>query len=680
MNTRSEITIANIAPGRELPSSPYRYDVQGLRAVAVALVVLYHFEVPYFSGGFIGVDVFFVISGFVITRALLSELQHTGRIALLPFWARRARRLMPASVVTLVLSVAIGALLLPRLYLESLLRDAVAVALYVPNVLFAQDELDYLADASPSILQHYWSLGVEEQFYIIWPLLLGIAFVLTGSSRKRAFVILCVITAVSLAASIALTYRVQPWAFFSMPTRVWEFGAGGLVAFYAPSLVKKASLAKVGISWVALIALIGSAVLLTESLAFPGFAAILPVVATAVLILLSDSRSRFSPARILSTRVMLFVGAISYSLYLVHWPIIVLAEQRGGTNRTINGLETAALIALAVALAWLLYTFVERRFIVRRGEDSRPKRTIFVSICAAVVLAFAAFSLQSSVAASEIDSGRVAAAAAAESRPIFAEYVPSDLHPSLRDATLDVPSIYADGCHLDFLAADARPCYFGDSGADASVALFGDSHAAQWFPALKRLADSGEIYLRVDTKSSCPSADIEQLRNGVPYAECDVWRDDVVAEMQASPPDVVLLSNYGDYYATGSADPANWADGIARTIDALGGSSELVVVADTPHFTFQPPLCLSAHVNDAQACSAQREVAINSAVAEVEADIASRSNIDYLDFTSQLCSEAECGAIIGSTLVYRDAHHLTATKAETFSGALMAAISASAGD
>src|SRR5690625_3280952 len=211
--------------------SSFRPDVQGLRAIAVRLVVLYHAGLQTLSGGFVGVDVFFVISGFLITTHLLESLQTHGRIPFASFYAKRARRILPASLLVAGLTVVAAWLWMPPLLMTQVFEGAVATALYVPNILFAVEGTEYLAETSPSVFQHYWSLGIEEQFYLFWPAILAAGFWLARRSERRLLYGVAALTLVSFIACVVWMDISQSWTFFSLPTRAWELGVGGLLAF-----------------------------------------------------------------------------------------------------------------------------------------------------------------------------------------------------------------------------------------------------------------------------------------------------------------------------------------------------------------------------------------------------------------------------------------------------------------
>lgn len=311
-------------------------------------------------------------------------------------------------------------------------------------------------------------------------------------------------------------------------------------------------------------------------------------------------------------------------------------------------------------VAYILYVFVENP--ARNAEfwaDARPRRSLVTGIVASVaVVALSAGSLALTTN-TPLSTSQAAASVGAGQMPVGTAYVPSNLTPSLQDADTDNPAIYDNGCHRDFESTDASGCQIGADASAPVVALFGDSHAAQWYPALEGLAEAGEIRLEVDTKSSCPSVSVNLFRDGSPYTECAEWRTGVIERLAAEPPTLVLLSNYGraDLHVSDSQYASAWGDGLQETIDALS-SSEVAVLSDTPDMGSTPAICLSANLDDAAACARPVTEAINQEVRAVEQAV---SGATYLDFTGYFCDEQTCPAVIGSTLVYRDAIHMTAT-------------------
>jgi peptidoglycan/LPS O-acetylase OafA/YrhL len=647
----------------EFERQRFRTDIQGLRAIAVGLVVLYHAGLPGLGGGYIGVDVFFVISGFLITNHLLADLFRSGKIGFASFYAKRARRILPASLLVVVLTASASLLWIAPLQLKAVFQDAAATALYVPNMLFAVQNTDYLSDQTPSLFQHYWSLGVEEQFYIVWPALIGAGFVLVRRSERGLFWGLAALVVISFAAGAYVTTVAQPWAFFSLPTRAWELGVGGLLAFgvRSPRWRPSPAVARLG-GWFGLSALVAAGFLYTDATVFPGLAAIGPVIASAAVIYFGNWRSRGDPSVLLSLRGIVFIGTISYSLYLVHWPALVIPAQAGGVDRELPTWLTLVIAVACVPIAWALYRWVERPAQKWPSLTAlRPRATLFAAVGASLLICAISAAAIYGTARMDLATSDAAPSPAFSSPPSYTPFVPSNLSPKLRQAAESNPEVYSNGCHLDEATVEPKGCEFGDNAAAPLVELFGDSHAAQWFPALSALAENGSIRLRVDTKSSCPSVRIPKLKDGEPYVTCDAWRASVIDELTSLQPDVVVLANYARSagFTQGKGFATAWGDGLQATIDALPVAAEVYVLADSPTLPFVPAVCLSANVSAAYACGAPRAIAVSTELNDVESAAASAAGARYVDMTAFICSTDVCNPITGNVLIYRDSNHLT---------------------
>ena len=658
---------------------PFRLDVQGLRALAVLFVVIYHTNATWLPGGYVGVDVFFVISGFLITNHLLTELSRSGRISFASFYAKRARRILPAAWVVALLTVIASVVWLAPLQLRDVFEEAIATLMYVPNVLFAVQGTDYLSETAPSLFQHYWSLGIEEQFYLLWPALLAGSFWIARGSRRRLFWLVLIVVVVSFTACVLLTPLRQSWAFFLLPTRAWELGVGGLLAFLLSSSklhrLPRWILAVAG--WLGLIGLLSAGLFYTSAINYPGVAAALPVLGTAALIVSGYAPGVASPARLLAVGPLVFIGTISYSLYLVHWPVLILPTQAGGIERDLPWWISLALAVVCIPLAYAMYRFVERPAQrMKVFADARPRRTLLAvgaTMTVGVVLLGAGMW---GVTRLPFSTDETAAVRAIKSPPAFSTAVPRNMEPSIRNARDDIAAIYGDGCHLDFDSVAPSGCQYGSNEGAPLVALFGDSHAAQWFPALNVLAQRGDIRLRVDTKSSCPSADVIKYQDNRRYVECETWRDNVIDELVTASPAVVILANYSRSEGFDFRDDpgGEWQDGLVLTLERLS-ASRTIVLADTPNMTNTPDVCLSAHLESTSTCGSERDVALDESLALAERDAAAVAATGLIDMNPYFCSQSECNPVVGQYLVYRDTNHITATFSEALSEVLLAELS-----
>jgi peptidoglycan/LPS O-acetylase OafA/YrhL len=677
----------------------FRPDVEGLRAVAIAAVVGYHVGLPFMSGGFVGVDVFFVISGFLITGLLVAEATATGHVSLARFWARRARRLLPAATLVLAVVAVASYLLIPALDHTNVGLDIVASALYLSNMRFAAQATDYLgADAAPSPVLHFWSLGVEEQFYVVWPLLILALLVLVGRrhgiTRRHLAIALAVLGTASFVLSLRLTEQVEPWAFFGMPTRAWEFAIGGLLAIGGTVIARVDARVRHAIGLVGALVLVASIVLLTNDVPYPGTAALWPVLATAAVIAVGGATSRRAVGvpGLLSTPPMRWLGRHSYSWYLWHWPVLVLAASAWGPlSVPVRG----ALALLALGPAVIAYRRIEQPLHHSAALVASTRRSL--QLGAALSLGAAVFGLVlallpgggalasglSAPGAADEQTGRGQAGAAPTRWPtpqssaghvIASPWPDGPLTPAPSRARADLPIIYNDGCHLDHAPTTSPPCVFGDAASSTTVVLLGDSHAAQWFPALALLADKHHWRLVVRTKAGCPAPDVTILNRSLkrPYAECDTWRSQVLADLAAMKPMLVVASGTRTDSlvdrSTGSKIDAGlaggeWKAGWNRTLARLSASGvPVAVLRDTPWPGSDVAVCVSRHTTDPSACDVSR-TALDSPAYDV-ALAAAHVGAHGVDLSDVICDPDRCPATQGRYLVYRDSNHLTATFAK----------------
>ncbi|MEU4219179.1 acyltransferase family protein [Actinoplanes sp. NPDC026623] len=661
---------AEAGPGVATAPAPERHrrDIEGLRAVAVLLVVAYHCGVPYLTGGYVGVDVFFVISGFLITGLLLREAGRTGTVSIPRFYARRAMRLLPASTVVVVATVAASALWLPPLRLPDLFSDALHTTIYSMNWRMAAVGTDYLnAGADPSPLQHFWSLAVEEQFYLVWPLLLLI-LVRRGGRGRGLVTALAVLTAGSLLFSVWQTRHNAGWAYFGAHTRAWELGVGALLAVGATRLARLGTGASRALTGCGLTAIVVAALGFTAATPFPGYAALLPVLGAAAVI----AGGCAGRPGLLGLPVLQGVGRLSYSWYLWHWPALLIAPYAFG--RDLAGRERVAVALGALLLAGLTYALVENPVRHLAALRDRPWRGLGVGaalsltaagLCALITFTVAhASGVNSYRAAPLTDAGRLQQSlAAATTIPA----VPSNLTPKLTVAVKDKPHYYREKCNGAFDDPEVKtPCEYGDLASPTTVVLFGDSHAGQWFPAMEIIARQRHWKLAIVAKSACSAADtliyLDQLKRE--FTECVQWRRAAWQRIRSLHPAMVIMASTAPsneaLKVTGTQDRA-WVEGWKRSVDAVSGPGTTVYfMNDTPWQAGPVPDCLSAHLKDPQVCTRRRAIAVNVPQRRELVMAAVRAKgVRIIDPLPWFCTASRCPSIVGNLLVYRDQHHVT---------------------
>lgn len=686
------------------PRPEFRPDIEGLRAVAVLVVITFHSGG--ISGGFIGVDVFFVISGFLITRLLWVELGATGRIDLMRFYASRARRMVPAATTVLVLTAIASVVLLPPLQARTALDDGLASALYVGNYRLAITGTDYLAHATPSPFQHYWSLGVEEQFYLLWPaLLLSTAWLLhrrgarrgacrgavRGARRGRPsalpyFSMLIIVAALSLALSVTLTHSSPPWAFFSLPTRAWELATGALVALSATWWRRLPSAGAAATGFVGLALVVRAAIDLDDQTAYPGTAAVMPVLGTALIIGAGCSTPIGGVGRFLAIPAMRAVGRLSYSWYLWHWPVLVFAPLLVG--HPIGWAGRLGAVTASFALAVLTLRYIEHP--VRYSR--RLRRSVSRSIVVGGAITAAAVSvavLLPMLVPAPVGHGEPATAAVAREQRVSGDSltaaiatayqavrysanrteVPGDLSPSLVDAAADKPSVFLQGCVRSWPEAGVPDCVSGDPFGGTSVALVGDSHAAMWQPALEPFAQQRNWRLITMAKVTCPLLDLAIISPylGRTYTECGQWRTEALQRLVTERPKLVVIGmsrRYGaDFGFTGY--DREWVQSISALVADVRSATaaRVLVLGPVPDPGTDVPVCLSGHLDDALACSPQRSAGLNTAGIAAETRATRGAGGEYADLSDLFCAATRCPAIVGSDLVYRDDNHITVSYA-----------------
>lgn len=645
----------------------YRADIEGLRAIAILLVVACHAKVPGLAGGFVGVDVFYVLSGYLITGLLVQEIRTTGELRFAKFYVRRLRRLLPALLLMLAAACVMGRLLLAPSGQPDQASAAASAAVWLSNFHFAFSNMGYFAPGpETNLFLHTWSLGVEEQFYLVWPFLMVIAMgAWEGAKRppdpRRLKWLFAAIFAISFGLSLYWTQHSPHLAFYMMPSRAWQFALGALVFLLVGSPGWQPDASVPGQRWLPLVGWIGLAAMLLAAftingnMPYPGLRALLPTSGAALLLAAGGRGENKGAGRILSLRPMQAIGRVSYSWYLWHWPVLLLGAVLLDIR---NGWTRLALVVLSFLLATASHRFFETPIRRNRKLLAKPRLAVFVAL--AIMLLAGSFAL------------RWHADALARMR------TPEQLR--YEAAHYDSPAIYSMDCDDWYHSAVVRICAFGSPTAAHTAVAIGDSVALQWFPAYARIFDKHGWRLLVMTKSSCPMVD-EPLfypRIGREYTECSQWRTSALHDIAAIKPDVVVLGStlYG-------FKQAQWITGTRRVLAKIAPSTrQIYVMRATPRLPFDGPSCMAPRstlyrvLAGSSRCTAPAYNPYDARVfGWLREAIAPYKNVHAIDMTNSVCPKGICHAELDDRIVFRDGEHMTATFAASLAPALAKAFS-----
>ncbi len=634
----------------QTPSKGFRADIEGMRGIAVLLVVMFHCGVPGFDGGFIGVDVFFALSGYLITGLILTEIARTGKLGFRNFYARRARRLLPASGLMVLGTLLLSVLVYSPLEVARFAKWASYTSLYISNFMFMRDASNYFAsDVATNPFLHTWSLAIEEQFYLVWPALIVTALWVL-KSRRRLAILLMLLSSISLVLCVWLTHSRQPWAFFSLPARAWEFGFGGLACMVSAPELRLRQLWTKALGWGGLVAVLAGGYFYSSQTRFPGIAALLPVAGTLATLVSGTTGIPSALSVLLGNRILQFFGRLSYSWYLWHWPILLMTSVRF-PGVSWHGKLLAA--AVALLLAQITFLLLEKPIRLSSFLIARPALSLGLVLLTAVSGITGALIVQTR-AQRTLAAGEQAQfwAAANDARPLF------DGHCVVRAAGEKVVQ-----------------CDFGDRQSGTSVVLFGDSHAEHWFPALEMIANQEHWHLLTLIKASCPPARVQVYNVTLKRedVECSLWRESALQRIVQLHPNLVILSEKDGLVAnhagpTGRENRAvsaqDWGEGLRSTVSYLDSHGvKTLVISDVPREGFDVPICLSraaAHSWAKQDCVLPREAALNEDARQAESTaVRGIKTARLVDFADKLCTGLLCQSVIDGEVVFRDSNHLT---------------------
>jgi peptidoglycan/LPS O-acetylase OafA/YrhL len=669
-------------PGDTLPESSYRGDIQGLRAVAVLLVVFNHAGLTFLGGGYIGVDVFFVVSGFLITGLLLRDYAERGRIQFLNFYSRRARRILPAAALTLVATDVAALLLLNYVRARTAIEDSIWAAFFAANIRFEQVGADYFASlAPPSPIQHFWSLAVEEQFYLFWPALL--ALLLAGAGwiahrRNRGKVSiwpvaagLGVIILASLWWAITQTRNAPSDAYFSAFTRAWELGSGAVLAIGATAVARVPRRVRAALSWLGLAGILLSAVWFSGTTPFPGVAAILPVGSTVLVVAGGTGAvSRIGAGALLGLRPFRFVGDVSYGFYLWHWPFLVIAAGYSLTPLTMSvklGLIVAAYVT-AVGTYFAYENPIRRAHKLWGRRGNRALILWPTSITAVVLVGLLGFySIDTRVSAKESGSGltttpfqrtpspsptqvgsdpNIPDVAGAVAAAYAGAAIPSPLSPPISKLSGDFGVNLPAHCIIDvFETIHNSVCPQADLSSSRTMVVFGDSHAEMWLPALIPIAKMAAWKLIPIIKRACLASRWTSARE---LASCPPWYTWAVGEVTALHPGVVVIGTQDDGGIAWESDLRN----TIRIFQSTG--ARVILLGDLPFFPIAPTDCLLAPGATMRTCTFP--LSANFVYSEAQA---ASFGVDYIADLAWLCYNQECPMVVGHTITHSDVSHVS---------------------
>lgn len=685
-----------------------RKDIQALRALAVMAVFIYHMRPSVLTGGFIGVDVFFVLSGFLISSHLFDEFAKTGKLSLSQFWSRRAKRLLPASFTVLTVTAFAVWFIAPQALQERYFRDITAASVYAVNWVFAVDSVDYLAaENSASVVQHFWSLGVEEQLYIAWPVLLTFAWIL-GRRHIGGFkvfgVLLALITIASLAHSAILVIDNNPTAYFSTLSRAWEFGAGALLA-----LCMRASwflkvfrhTFRLAMSWAGWLTLGAYLYFFKGETGFPGLFAIIPVVATLLIIGANDPSGHFSPASMLRLKPIQFIGDASYSIYLWHWPLLTFV---GFYYSNIPGRVLVIIFVATLLISYLSMRFIENPFRFGPLRLSLSPRKTLVAVGATMGILVMSSQIASATVVSEIEARRVLSAnlereLADQVAKRDALSGSSSIEPNWDEISCMGPAFLVEpecggfswetvvpavavkeetahnveplerigsqkGCLAWGDDYSMIECVYGVEGGQ-KVALIGDSHAYHWLPAMAAVAKSNNLELHFVARAGCPANELPREATGDHVRGCYSWINEMTAWAgKNSDLATIIIANFSGSRFAGAGEYGARHDAAVEGYKEawkplLATGAELIIFKDTPFIGEDAWSCV---VNNSEQMS-NCDVTLSSMEANYDnsAAAALELGLKVIDFTSYFCKDEMCPMAVGGVRVYRDSNHMSGT-------------------
>jgi peptidoglycan/LPS O-acetylase OafA/YrhL len=628
----------------------------------VGLVVLSHAKVPSLAGGFIGVDVFFVISGFLITGLLLDDVATNRRLSFSSFYARRALRILPAATAVIIVTDIASVLIMNFVNAKSVLNDSIWAAFFAANVRFAREGTNYFSTGPVSPLQHLWSLAVEEQFYVVWPAVLALTVfglyalplirklpARRGEDlpRGRVALVLLGIFAASLYLSIRQTTSNPSTAYFSTLDRGWELAAGAVLATIQPTLRQIPTAVRATLTWLGLAAIAFAAVTYGAATAFPGDAALAPVLGSCAVLVGGLGAPRFGANRALSLPPMQFVGNTSYSLYLWHWPLLVLAADYYGF--TLNVWQNLGVVAVAVVVATLSYYFLENPIRHLRSARAKPRRALLLwpvalaSVLACVLLLQPSNPFGVGAIGTAPRGGAATAVRSSVDAALANEPIPTVLTPNIADAATDFKGI---GDCSGYAHKTSRLCEMGDPHGKHLVVLFGNSHSSMWIPAMRVIAKEARWRFIPVVKEACGYADYQAPASG----QCAEWYLWALQQIKVLHPQVLLIGNYVH---------SGWDAALVSITNAMKTLvPRVVLMTDAPSIARVPADCLLQPGATQRSCLWPENPHNVAALSALEA-IGRDEVVQVVNVAPWFCYHRLCPSVIDAIIPYSDTAHIT---------------------
>lgn len=642
------------------PEKRFRPEIEGVRTIATLLIAIYHIWLGRVSGG---IDVFFILSGYLMTLSLLSRIEKNGTVGFSTFILNLARRLFPQALLVIVVTGILSLVFLPKIEWGEIVSHIGASTFYYENWRLAIDSVDYLSkDNAASPFQHYWSLGVQGQFYLLWPLLITAAFfiankVLHTPVRKTLLVSLIAVFVASLSYSIYQTYVNQPWAYFDTFARMWEFSIGGIFALVSPYFRLTKSV-NTTIGWIGLLIICLTGILLPVSTVFPGYLALVPISGVLFILIATESKTTFGVDRLLTTKPLIYLGSLTYGIYLWHWPLLIFYKSYMNTE-TVPILAGIILLLITLSLSVLSTKWLEKPILsLGRGREKKQLIAVLCSMILITCTSILTISVYIQKTSASIIHWNQDEKDYPGAKSIFYNIEPPknvELIPSSVAIKSDLPSFYNDINCIGRGKTEVRKCSYGVTDNPKYVlALVGGSHSGHWFPALEILAE--ELNFRIDLYNHDGCRFTDEDPDGYLTEACMEWNNNLIEDLTEDPPDLVFTT--ATLHKHDKVLP-----GYISQWEKVQGITKVFAIRDNPRMKQRIPACLEK-ADDPLDCAVDRSEALSDVI-PWENTKGIPSNVIFADLTDYFCDETTCHPVIGNIIVYRDDNHITAEYAKT---------------